>query len=161
MITPNDVFMAHKVRKAGFRHALRIVLEAKGAGLPLSYALASIEMESFRGFNVFGHDPVRNPIKGGVVTKSRYLQYKQYRREGLGMQGVGPMQLTWWATQDHADKLGGCWKVKYNLRVGFRMLASLIHHKGVHNGVRAYNGSEIYAERWAVKQRHWHNYIAS
>lgn len=164
MITPSDLKSARKVQKAGFKYPLGIVREAKAAGLPLSYALASLQQESGNGSNVFGHDPVQNPIKGGAVTKFRYLLYKKYRKEGLGMQGVGPMQLTWWATQDHADQLGGCWRPGINMRVGFRMLAALIHSKGVHAGVAAYNGSgpaaEAYYKSWAAKQAHWHLYLS-
>src|SRR4051812_2834819 len=136
MITPSVIRSARKVKAAGFQNSLRIVLEAKAAKIPLSYALASVEKESGRGYNVFGHDAVRNPIKGGAVTKERYLAYKKYRKQGLGMQGVGPLQLTWWETQDQADALGGCWKPKYNLRVGLQMVAALIRAKGVFNGVK-------------------------
>jgi hypothetical protein len=159
----SDLRLARKLRKAGFQNSLRTIWEARRADLPLSYALAFLEKESGKGHNVFGSDPVRNPIKGGTVTKSRYLAYKAYRKKGLGMQGVGPMQLTWYTYQDQADALGGCWQPKYNMRVGFTHAAGLIKKYGKFKGAAHYNGAgpraEAYARDWLSKQQKWHRYI--
>jgi murein DD-endopeptidase MepM/ murein hydrolase activator NlpD len=114
-----------------------------------------LEVET--GFrNVFGHDNVRNPIKsppGGLlaVTPDLYRQYLGFRRQGLGNQGVGPMQLTSPGLQDRADKLGGTWRPGPNIRVGVELLASNIKRLGLREGVRAYNGSGDDAERYATK----------
>jgi hypothetical protein len=163
MSVVSDLRLARKLKSAGFQNSLRTIWEARRADLPLSYAMAFLEKESGKGQNVFGHDAVRNPIKGGKVTRSRYLKYKRYRQVGLGMQGVGPMQLTYYTLQDQADRLGGCWNPRYNMRVGFAHASNLIKRYGVHNGVARYNGdgpaAEAYALDWARKQTHWHNYV--
>lgn len=152
-----------KLKRAGFSYPYRIVTEAKRAKLPLSYAMAFLEKESYKGKNVFGNDAVENPIKGGLVTKERYKKYLANRKNGMGMQGVGPMQLTWWELQDKADKLGGCWRVRPNLRVGFAHAKGLINQYGTFDGVKRYNGygqkAQAYARDWTMKQQHWHNYL--
>ncbi len=118
---------------------------ARQVGLPLPLACAVLEKESSGGQNVFGHDGVANPIKspqGGVleVTKDLYLQYKEYRRKGMGMQGVGPTQLTWWELQDHADTRGGCWDWMTNAVVGFEHLRDLVKRNGLRLGGAVFNG---------------------
>lgn len=138
----NDLRVAAIARKHGMHYALTIAQEARLAGLSyaLGYALAQQETTTAR--NVFGHDDVRNPApKGAPVTKARYMAYKAARKAGLGMQGVGPLQLTWWETQDRADALGGCWRPRFNFRVGFGTLAALIKAFGYKDGIRRYNGS--------------------
>lgn len=128
--------------------------------LPLSYALALCEKEG--GFRmVYGHDPVRNPaLKGGHVTRSNYAQYKRDRKAGMGMQGVGHTQLTWYAFQDQADALGGCWKPYPNLVVGFANLRRLINAHGKEKGAAAYNGAgeaaAAYGRDFVRKQAEWH-----
>jgi hypothetical protein len=128
--------------------------------LPLSYALALCEKEG--GFRmVYGHDPVRNPApKGGHVTRSNYAQYKRDRKAGMGMQGVGHTQLTWYAFQDQADALGGCWRPYPNLVVGFANLRRLINAHGKEKGAAAYNGTgpaaEAYGRDFVRKQEAWH-----
>ena len=159
-MTPLSVLRA---KRYGANYALRIYLEAKRAGIPYSLGLALIEQESnFK--NVFGHDPVRSPqIQGGSVTKSRYRRYKHLRRQGYGMQGVGPAQLTYYTFQDDADRLGGCWKPKFNIRVAFSHLAALIKAHGERDGIRRYNGSGPAADRYASsvleRKRKWHRRV--
>jgi RNA polymerase-binding transcription factor DksA len=131
---------------------LRVAREVELA-LPLACAL--LEQESSGGHNVFGHDNVRNPIKGGDVTKARYLQYKRYRELGLGSNGVGPTQLTWSGYQDRADELGGCWVYDVNLRVGFGILRANIQRSGVYRGYWNYNGGEAYARQVMPKVQKW------
>jgi hypothetical protein len=136
-----------------------VIAACHSTGLPLSYGLALLEKES--GFkNVFGHDAVANPIKGGTVTRARYAEYKRRRKRGEGMQGVGYTQLTWYVFQDHADALGGCWKPYPNIVVGFRLLRDLIHSHGVQHGAARYNGTgpdaEAYGRNFLTVQRKWH-----
>ncbi|MDX6632758.1 MAG: hypothetical protein QOG26_763 [Solirubrobacterales bacterium] len=150
---------AHKASKHGAHRARLILDEADRTGIMLSLGLALVEQES--GFqNVFGHDGVRNPVRGGPVTKDRYLAYKHYRKAGYGMQGVGLTQLTWYSFQDRADALGGCWKPRWQLRVGFEVLAANIRQHGQHAGIAAYNGSgpaaQHYADQVIARQRAWH-----
>jgi soluble lytic murein transglycosylase-like protein len=161
MVTLRDLALARVAKKHGANYSLRIIMEARKAGIPISLAFALIEQESnFR--NVFGHDPttsVPNNWKGEKVTKDRYLHYKKYRQAD-GMQGVGPAQLTWWEYQNKADQRGGAWKPKHNISVAFEHLASLIKEKGLRAGIAAYNGSgpaaAKYAEQVLERQAKWH-----
>lgn len=139
-----------------------IVAEAHLAGIPTSLGMALLETES--GFrNVFGHDPTRaipRSWMGQKVTEARYLVYKANRKRGLGMQGVGFGQLTWWETQDLADRNGGCWKASVNIRVSFRTLAARIKTYGYAIGVARYNGSGAAAANYSrtvrARARVWH-----
>ena len=129
--------------------------EAKAALLPLSLAAALLDQESGGGRNVFGHDPTIF-IGAGTVTRWSYARYKLRRRLSGNrlMQGVGPVQLTWWAKQDRADSLGGCWAPRCNMRVGFEDLAANIRRDGLHAGIAAYNGSGAAAQRYADSVLH-------
>jgi hypothetical protein len=159
---------AHDLRKLLPDHAddgaATHILEACATTkLPLSYALALCEKEG--GFKmVYGHDAVRNPApKGGRVTARNYRQYKTDRKRGLGMQGVGHTQLTWYELQDRADALGGCWKPYPNLVVGFSNLKRLINLHGKERGAAAYNGTgdaaEAYGRDFVHKQEAWHRRV--
>lgn len=152
-------------RRGGNGHGRLIVAQARAHRLPVSLACALVEHES--GFrNVFGADPVRNPVRSRsnshplAVSRARYLAYRAFRRQGLGMQGVGLTQLTWWEFQDHADRLGGCWRPEAQLRVAFRDLKDLTAAHGLHDGLKAYNGAGAAAEQyaWTVARiaRRWH-----
>jgi hypothetical protein len=134
---------------------------------PIALACAILEKET--GFrNVFGHDAVRNPVKsppGGLlaVTQENYGQYLHHRRQGLGNQGVGPMQLTSAFLQDRADQLGGCWQPGPNIRVGLEFLAGNIRRMGLRPGVVAYNGSGPAAQRYGdevlARARLWEQHL--
>lgn len=122
-----------------------------------------LEQETGGGRNVYGHD---RDSKGRViwhgeagtikVTRENYARYRRFR-DRLGrppygrMQGVGPMQLTWYTYQDQADRLGGAWNPRINVRVGSEILARAINRSGLHRALWAYNGSESYA--FAVEKR--------
>lgn len=142
--------------------ATHILHACDTTGLPLSYALALVEKET--GFkNVFGHDPTRaipSSWRGSRVTWAKYKVYKAARKLGRGMQGVGPTQLTWFAFQDQADKLGGCHKPYPNMVVGFRLLKSHIDAYGKTAGAALFNGSgpdaDAYGRDWVRKQENWH-----
>ena len=161
-MTVRDLQLARRIRAHGGQNSLRVILEARRAGIPISLLCAFLTQES--GFaNVFGHDGVRNPVKGGKVTKARYLAYKHYRDLGYGMQGVGPGQLTWKGFQDQADKLGGCWVPRHNIRVSAQIIASLLraHPGNEHAAIARYNGTgaaaEAYADSVLSLQRLWHH----
>lgn len=159
-----DVALAVRAKKHGANYALRTIIQARKAGVPISLAFALIEQES--GFrNVFGHDPTTSiPVKwrGSKVTKNKYKYYKERRANG-GMQGVGPAQLTWWEYQDLADKRGGAWKPAHNISVALDHLGALIKSKGTRAGLAAYNGSgraaDAYAESVLKRQRKWHKWL--
>src|SRR4051794_32988682 len=101
-MTARDFALARRIRAHGGINSLRVVLEARRAGIPISLGCAFLTQES-NCANVFGHDGVRNPVKGGRVTRARYREYLHYRRLGWGNQGVGPCQLTSPGFQDSAD----------------------------------------------------------
>lgn len=156
-----DAKYAHIAKKYGMQNSLRAFWEARAAGVSPALAMAMLEQESGDGANVFGHDPTIF-VGSGTVTKAKYLAYKRARIASGNhrMQGVGPLQLTWWSTQDAADKLGGCWIPKYNLRQGYRTLADNIKRYGMWEGVRHYNGSGqasyVYRDRVEDKYAKWH-----
>lgn len=162
MVTPRDLVLARRAKKAGANYGLRIIMEARRAGIPLSLAFALIEQES--GFrNVFGHDPTTSIPKdwqGREVTKDRYLHYKK-NRSSEGMQGVGPAQLTWYEYQDQADKRGGAWIPKHNIGVAMDHLAALLRVKSNrHEAIKGYNGTGPAAEKYAKqvedRMKKWH-----
>jgi murein DD-endopeptidase MepM/ murein hydrolase activator NlpD len=156
---PKPSSLEATLRRAGVRWPDIIARECERHGLPASLVLAVIEVET--GFrNVFGHDGVRNPVKspsGGLkeVTEAEYKRYLRFRAQGLGNQGVGPMQLTSPGLQDRADALGGCWKVGPNIRVGCEFLAGNIQRLGLRAGVIAYNGGAAYADKVFPAQQRW------
>ena len=150
-----DDALVDAMRSGGIVNPNLTLEEAKIADLPIALACALLEQESGGGHNVYGHDPVANPApKGGKVTKDNYLNvYLPARKAGLGMQGVGPCQLTWYAYQDEADKIGGCWEPRWNMRVGFGHLASLIDAYGLVDGCRRYNGDGPAAVAYSASLR--------
>jgi hypothetical protein len=140
-----DVMRAH-----GIVNPLIAYEEAVRSRLPLDLACALLDQESGGGRNVFGHDPTIC-VGWGSVTYLKYVAYRIRRRNSGNrlMQGVGPVQLTWWSTQDEADREGGCWRPRFNMRVGFRHLHYNVLRYGLHPGVAAYNGSGPAAQHYA------------
>lgn len=171
MASARDMTLAYRAKRAGSKnYTLRIIWEARRAGIPISAGFALVEKES--GFrNVFGHDPTASipaDWKGTTVTERKYDYYLR-KRARYGMQGVGPTQLTWWEYQDRADRLGGCHVPKHNIRVGFEVFAS--HFKkyrsrgyNVRTSLRLagrdYNGTgraaEAYGWDFVRKYDRWH-----
>lgn len=129
-------------RQNGILIPYRAAKAAKNAGIPFYVACAFLMQESGGGRNVYGHDTWPNgypkPFWGhGEVTEQNYAAYKRERDAmadktrpdggglwGRRMQGVGPLQLTYWSFQDQADAEGGCWNPYPNCLIGFRILAS-------------------------------------
>jgi hypothetical protein len=139
-----------RMREHGIRNPEIAYEEAVRTHLPIDFACALLDQESGGGRNVFGHDPTIC-VGWGSVTYLKFVAYRVRRRRSGNrlMQGVGPCQLTWWSTQDEADREGGCWRTRFNMRVGFRHLAYNIRRYGVHAGIAAYNGSGPAAQRYA------------
>jgi hypothetical protein len=139
---------------------LRAWREARRAGIEFAALCAFLEKESSGGDNVFGHDT--SVFSGaGRVTKAKYLAYKQARDALLPggprrMQGVGPMQLTWWEFQDRADELGGCWKPRVNVRTACEVIAGLRQQGlGWWHVAKRYNGADKYANDFLEKLARW------
>jgi hypothetical protein len=105
----SDPVLIDRMRKNGIVNPRLTLQAARKAKLPIAVACAFLEQESSGGQNIFGHD--RNTIfaGAGAVTEAKYREYKKQRGpEGKGgMQGVGPMQLTFFSLQDRADELVG------------------------------------------------------
>lgn len=150
-----------RLRRNGIKIPIIAYQEAQRTGCNLAALCAVLEQETEGGENVFGHD--RTIFVGaGKVTKLKYQAYKHAR--GVtgrgGMQGVGPMQLTYYSYQDAADKYGGCWKPRFNVRVGAEKLVRDFKHTGSwHGAFRSYNGSESYARQVDHRFDKWKNIL--
>jgi len=138
-------------RRAGCTMADAARRATRDAGIPYYVGCAFLLQESGGGRNVFGHDPTVF-AGAGEVTRSKYLAYKKVRQRTGLMQGVGPMQLTWYSYQDRADRLGGAWKPYANMLVGFRHLAALHRSTGSWTtAAHEYNGGGPMAEAYAAQ----------
>lgn len=138
----------------GMVGSLRLMMEARSAGISLSLGLGLRTQETgiHGDGNVWGHD--RTIFVGGhdakhnktysSVTKASVLAYLPQRgaRGDGGMQGAGPLQLTYFTFQDEAMRLGGLWLPRVNYRVGFTDLAHLIRMHGgdERRALAEYNG---------------------
>lgn len=142
------------MQRLGVEKPSVVAEEAHRADLRLDYALAMLHMETGprgatpgdRGFklaqrNVFGcdHGPAggRVPFCGETVTEARV---KALLDSGQA-NGVGWCQLTYRPFVIKAQQLGGAHKPRYQMRVGFDVLAGLIRANGVEVGFARYNGS--------------------
>ncbi len=147
----------------GCRRPLLAWREARRADVPFHVVCAYVEHESSGGKNIFGHDPTIF-VGAGKVTKTKYRAYKRERDrtapENRRMQGVGPMQLTWWEFQDGADELGGCWNPRFNIRYACDLLARYRREEGSwFAAAKRYNGSEDYAEHNAALRDKWRDIL--
>ena len=139
-----------RARRAGIKIPVIAFVAAKRAGIPYWMACAFLVQESAGGQNVFGHDP--SIFEGaGKVTKDKYLEYRRQRiaSGNRKMQGVGPMQLTWWEFQDEADRAGGAWKPYYNSLIGFKIIRKYLDAGMTpQQAATRYNGSGPAAEAY-------------
>lgn len=123
-------------------------------GFSLAACCAMLDMESYGGLNIWGHDPWNSraypkgaahpasPLLKDYVTAANYKAYKASRNAGMQPQGCGSTQLTSPSYQEEAEKLGGCWKPVHNRTVGFHVLGELFaEFDGALGGFGAYNGS--------------------
>lgn len=164
--------LVRRMRKHGIEVPKIAYEEAKRAGLELAVLCAVLEQETGGGRNVYGHDRdssgrvIWHGKEGTVpVTRDNYAAYKRWRdahgRPPYGrMQGVGPMQLTWYSFQDLADSYGGCWYPRANVRVGAEILAKAIERSGLHRALWQYNGSESYADAVEKRVAKWRRILA-
>ncbi len=161
------------MRRHGIVRPFRALRAARTAGVELALACAILDKETGGGHNLFGHDrdAAGNVIWHGQtgrvdVTKERYRDYLAFRKRTGLMQGVGPVQLTWWSFQDEADRAGGCWKPYPNMLVGFRLIRRNIDARRdagdpapMRTAVRMYNGSgpaaEAYADDVMRRRQEW------
>lgn len=150
-LSDRELRYARIAESAGMKRPRTTLQEAKSAGIGPALAFAMIEQETTNGANVFGHDPTI--FSGaGDVTEEKYKKYLRQRKAtgNKMMQGVGPLQLTWWEFQDAADEAGGCWRPRVNMRIGFQRLAALRRTHGDFKGIMHYNGSGPAAVRYAL-----------
>lgn len=145
----------YRVRKPGVVHD-----EAKRAGLQLSHALAMLEKETgIPQQNVFGCDYGSRgdipPFCHQSVTKDRV---KRLLAQSLN-NGVGWTQLTYRPFVQQAESYGGAHKPRYQMRVGFKVLADLLNQYGETGGATRYNGTgpaaEAYGRDFAAKSSVW------
>lgn len=168
----NDERYAGIAADRGMKNSLRALTEARALNpnVKPSIVVALLEQETSDGSNVWGHDPPPNggtgSLGGEIVTEDDYKAYKRRRDAGGkgrgGMQGVGPLQLTWWEFQDRADAAGGCWIARCSIRVGIQIAGALIEELGERKGLAVYNGGASnpnyrYAEQVLAKADRWHD----
>ncbi len=165
---PDEAQLAAKLAANGFQNPPAILNARTAAKLGLPLACAMLEMESGKGYNVWGHDFPANFAGGfdrttgkhwgATVTAQAYAAYKAQR--GVhGNQGVGPCQLTSPGLQDEADAAGGCFIPQHNMAVGFHYLHDLIKEHGLLQGCISYNGSgpaaQAYGEHLVALAEHY------
>lgn len=170
MAQNRDTCLARELDRLGIEHPHWTITLSRRHGLDLSLCASILIQETGGGANVFGHDPYLRPtrllnwLKGRKVTATRYRYYRRMRRKGHGMQGVGPLQLTWYEFQDEADRAGGAWKPFVNMDVGFGHLAVAINDHGLSEGVARYNGTgsaaNDYARRVLARRQTIHGRLA-
>ncbi len=165
--------LIHRMRKYGIEVPRIAYEEAKRAGLELAVLCAVLEQETGGGRNVYGHDRgtdgrvIWHGVKVGSVpvTRDNYVAYKRWRdahgRPPYGrMQGVGPMQLTWYTWQNLADSYGGCWNPRSNVRVGAQIISRAVERSGLRRALWQYNGSESYADAVEERVARWRRLLA-
>lgn len=144
MYKPRDLLLARRANKAGAKHSLRIILEARNAGLPISLAFAVLKQEtSFQ--NIFGHDAGArfSDQRHVVVTNERVKLLLGDVAKGKPSNGVGLPQLTYPPFIKRAAAMpGGAASVKNQLRVAFGDLAHLVHQHGEKDALTIYNAGD-------------------
>lgn len=137
------------------------------SGLYLSTAAALCEKEA-GGKNIFGCDfgsrwTNEPPYCQVAVTKERVKALIRNVNTGGGQNGVGLTQLTSIGLVQEAEKMGGAHLPRFQMRVGFRYLNSLIAQLGWPAGGAAYNAGagnwraviNTYGADMAKKEREW------
>lgn len=159
-----DLVLANRAKRAGAKHSLRIVWEARRAWIPVSLGFALVEQES--GFrNIFGADQ-GSILKHEKVTKAKVTRLLRFVERGGPSNGVGLTQLTYPPYIRHANRIGGAHLPKYQLRVGFGALRDKIANHGTVPGLAAYNAGRPdspvgreYAIGVRAKQLRWHRIL--
>lgn len=168
MYSARDILLAHRAKKAGAKGSLRIILEARRAGLPISLGFGLVDHETGGCFcNIFGCD------HGAIlchkaVTKARVAELLASVAKGGVSNGVGLTQLTYPPFIKRADAMpGGASKTTNQLRVGFADLAHLVHDHGERDGLAIYNAGRAdssagrrYARTVLARAAHYHAALA-
>lgn len=147
------------LKEHGVKSPKVVVEEAKHAGLALSDAVAMLEKETgIPQENIFGCDygPRSGPpFCHQPVTEARV---RSLLAQNLN-NGVGWTQLTYRPFVEEAQRLGGAHKPRFQMRVGFKILAGLIRQYGQANGFAHYNGvgpaAAAYGRDAAAKAARW------
>ena len=158
-------------RDGGILRPWTVMNLSREIGVPFYGACAYLEQETGGGHNVFGSDRGKPGLIRGeellavtgnrTVTRDRYLIYKMQRPD-LGMQGVGPLQLTWWEVQDEADALGGCWKPTANTEVGLKLIAEFkAEGRTWHETAVRWNGGEAFGDHNDMLRNDWRERLAA
>lgn len=157
-----DKAVKHGVNRRQAVNCMAAARKYRYVTFPLMLALTEQESGAAGGRNVFGHDRDSHghlifPAKPGTVMVTHALYTEYLRRRGPsgrgGMQGVGPCQLTWWATQDLADERGGCHLPYVNIDVAAQILGANIKAFGYVVGIQRYNGVGPAAVAYSVSVR--------
>ena len=108
--------------------------------------------------NIIGHDP-GGPHPGERVTHEKVRDVLRARVSN----GVGLTQLTYKPFIARAEELGGAHLPKYQLRVGFKVVADLVRQHGLVTGLARYNGAghaaDAYSASVRARQDRWHPYL--
>lgn len=144
-----------------------LVEEAERANLHVTSACTLVEQES-GGRNIFGADwgvigADRVPFARLPVTRSRLERLLAHIRQGGTSNGVGVTQLTYPPFIYRAERYGGAHLVRYQMRVGFEILAELYGKYPYLEAIAAYNAGEAnrrsvistYARAFAAKHEAW------
>jgi hypothetical protein len=130
----------------------------------LRYALGFAMFDQESGFQVvYGHD-VGGYNPGEKVTRDNYERFRRLvvERNGVGANGVGLGQITYWTyIRDHR----GLWKAKVQVYLAASILADLVHRLGEFTGTGAYNGgegnpNESYAREVLERADYWRPRLA-
>jgi hypothetical protein len=136
-------------------------------GLWVSTAAALVEQES-GGKNIFGCDWTAKwtrvpPYCNVAVTEERVKALLRNIDEGGGANGVGLTQLTYPPYVREAEAMGGGHILRYQMRVGFKLLNDLLAQYDYLNALEAYNDGNgrwndpenPYDLQFAAKHRAW------
>lgn len=136
-------------------------------GLWISTAAALVEQES-GGKNLFGCDWGGKwtnvpPYCQVLVTRERVQALIRNINNGGGQNGVGLTQLTSLGYVMEAERMGGAHIVRYQMRVGFKVLNDNINDMGFQPGASAYNAGrgnwravyKTYGAELVAKQDAW------
>jgi hypothetical protein len=153
-----------RARANGAQYAYRIILEARRAGIPLSWAFALVEQES--GFkNIFGGDwgnlpnDYAPPFYRVPVTKERVAALLRHGKpNGIGLTQLTDFSYVRRAERTKASRSYGAHLPANQIRVGMEVLKE---KTGGHmDEAWRYNGAFSYQREIQAKQRRWHNLLS-
>lgn len=131
---------AHKRLRVPWKISLYIAFAARKHRVRYAVAYALFAQESNYRV-IYGHD-VGGLLPGLPVTKDnyRYFRSRVANSHGIGANGVGLGQVTYWTyVRDHA----GLWKPRVQVYLSLSILSDLIKKYGEYTGLGAYNGGAV------------------